>query len=157
MLIINKQNFTIKQFNTIFSFTIKILSKELRIKYMTFHFIIIPCVQFHFRANTIYNVRTQRYYTYKKTKCKTDKKYRHKNSLLLICTEPIVHYVAITQKSKMLYYSKRSNYSSLKPLVPTVFFTAHCHWSQSISQTHLKLFIISKKKHPKLFRDLFPS
>ena len=36
---------------------IKILSKEQRIKYWTFHFIIIPCVQFHFRASTIYSVQ----------------------------------------------------------------------------------------------------
>ena len=34
--------------------------------------------------------------TYKKTKCKPEKNYRYKNSLLLICTEPTVHYVAIT-------------------------------------------------------------
>ena len=39
----------------------------------------------------------------KKTKCKTDKNHRHKSSLLLICTEPIAHYVAITQKSITLY------------------------------------------------------
>ena len=32
----------------------------------------------------------------KNTKCNTEKNYRHRNSLLLICTEPIVHYVAIT-------------------------------------------------------------
>ena len=72
---------------------------------MTFHFIIIPYVQFHFHASTIYNVCIQKHYTTqkdkvqdKKTKCKTEKNYRHKNSLLLICTEPIVHYVAITYK-----------------------------------------------------------
>ena len=44
-----------------------LIVNKLGIKYWTFHFIIIPCVQFHFRASTMYNVCTQRYYTYKKT------------------------------------------------------------------------------------------
>ena len=98
-LIINKQNSTINKINSsilFFSFIIKILSKELRIKYWIFHFIIIACVQFHFRASTMHNVCTRRYYTYEKTKFKTDKNYGQKNLLLLICTELIVHYAAIT-------------------------------------------------------------
>ena len=41
-------------------------------------------------ASAIYKVCTRRYYTYKKTKCKTEKNYTLKNSLLLICTETIV-------------------------------------------------------------------
>ena len=70
---------------------------------MTFHFIIIPCVPLHFLASTMYNVCTRRYYTYKKTKCKTDKKYKHKNSLLLICTEPIVHHMQLLHKKVKRY------------------------------------------------------
>ena len=69
---------------------------------MTFHFIIISYVQFHFRDSTIlYNVCRRRYYTYKKTKCKTEKNHRHENSLLLICTQPIVHCVVCS------YYIKK--------------------------------------------------
>ena len=62
---------------------------------MTFHFIIIPCVQFHFRASTIYNVCTQGITLTKRQSARLIR-IRHKNSLLLICTEPIVHYAAIT-------------------------------------------------------------
>ena len=62
---------------------------------MTFHFITIPYVQFHFHASTTYSVCTPKVLCLQKTKCKIEKNYTHTNSLLLICTEPIVHYVAI--------------------------------------------------------------
>ena len=127
---------------------------------MTDHFIIIPYVQFHFRASTIYNVSTRKYYTYKKTKCKTEKNYRHKNSLLLICTEPIVHYVAIRYKSNTLYilFKKIQLFIAEATWTNRVFSVirsdssdnesseedsllhySHCHWSQSVSQTNPKL------------------
>ena len=40
---------------------------------MTFHFIIIPYVQFHFHASTIYNVCIRKHYTTQKDKVQ-DKK-----------------------------------------------------------------------------------
>ena len=63
---------------------------------MTFHFIIL-CVQSTF-VQALYTMYVHEGITLTKRQCKTDKNYRHKNSLLLICTEPIVHYVAITLK-----------------------------------------------------------
>ena len=126
---------------------------------MTFHFIIIPCVQFHFRASTIYNVCIRRYYTYKKTRCKTDKNYRYKNSLLHRTNCALCRYYIKKENTILFKKIKLFITEKVKLLVPTVFFTAcsRCYWSQSVSQTHPKLFIKSKKKHTKLFLNLFPS
>ena len=62
---------------------------------MTFHFIIIQCVQFHFRVSTI-TMYVHEGITLTKRQSAILIRTRHKNSLLLICTEPIVHYAAIT-------------------------------------------------------------
>ena len=70
-----------------------------------------------------------------------------------LCTMQLLHKKVkhyIIQKDQILFITEAATCAN------SLLRCSHCHWSQSVSQTHSKLFIISKTRHPKLLLDLFP-
>ena len=103
---------------------------------MTFHFIIIPYVQVHFRASTMYNVCTWRYYTYKKTKCKTEKIidkthfYLSAQTNCALCSYCIKKWHTILFKKIKLFITEATWYQWSSSLLS-------CHWSQRLIHYHV--------------------